>query len=198
MWWSKRHSSETVRRVQSAYPRAFAADVVAVLRIVPVGRLALSSDDLSPVIVDGEVLSRPYRVYFPEPPRHVESGLTTRQRLILATLYTRHHDGHVRERRLRQAILSADKWVVPFVVQLLGEYVIEIAQAIEDLGVLDPDVYGAFVSDNEVFVERICARIVSYWNAYYRRHIPDLTEYVFYRAARDIGVWNGRIPRRRL
>lgn len=35
-------------------------------------------------------------------------------------LYTRHHDGHVRQRHLARIIEVTDSWIVPFVVQLIG------------------------------------------------------------------------------
>lgn len=183
--------------MQAAYPAALAADVLSVLRIVPVGTYELTADDLAPVTVAGETLSIPYRVYFPEPASRISSRLTPRQRLILATLFTRHSDGFIRERRLRQAITSTEAWVAPFVVRLLGEYVIEIADAIEEFGVPDRKIYAAFVEQNPEYCERLSARIVSYWNVYYRGGVPDFSDYAFYRAARAIGAWTGRIPRRR-
>lgn len=49
-----------------------------------------------------------------------------------AVLYTRHHDGFVRQRHVQQAIGSPHAWLVPIVVKLVGEYVIEIILAIRD------------------------------------------------------------------
>ena len=42
----------------------------------------------------------------------------------------RHSDGHVREECLLQIVAVDRPWLAPFVVQLLGEYVIEIVEVI--------------------------------------------------------------------
>lgn len=41
-------------------------------------------------------------------------------------MFTRHHDGYVRQEWAREVVPVAEPWVVPFMVQLLGEYVVEI------------------------------------------------------------------------
>jgi hypothetical protein len=62
---------------------------------------------------------------------------------------------------------------VPYVVQLLGEYVVEIASLI--LGRLTaqssfgrPE-YRDFVAANEAFMQLTEQRAISYWSAYYRQ-----------------------------
>ena len=52
--------------------------------------------------------------------------LTARQRLILGCIFTRHHNGYVRQQWMRAVVPHAEPWVVPFVLALLGEYVVEI------------------------------------------------------------------------
>lgn len=51
------------------------------------------------LIVDGEPVEIPYRIYNPEPPRRV-GGLSQTGELIAAAIYTRHHDGRIRQRHL--------------------------------------------------------------------------------------------------
>ncbi|WP_156374161.1 hypothetical protein [Cellulomonas sp. Leaf334] len=60
---------------------------------------------------------------------------------MAAAVHTRSHDGWVRQRALRR-LLSAPvvaPWMTPFVVQLVGEYVVQIvddiAEALPDVGV---------------------------------------------------------------
>jgi hypothetical protein len=99
--------------------------------------------------------------------------------VILHCLYSRHGDGMVRQRHLEQIIPSGEPWVVPFVVQLVGEYVLEILQAIRN-GV--PDLatpgsaprllYGEFVARNPSFFARTERRVVSYWSCYHRHQYP--------------------------
>ncbi|ROU05853.1 hypothetical protein D9T17_16895 [Lysobacter enzymogenes] len=91
------------------------------------------------------------------------------ERLLIQALATRHWDGHVRERHLRSILPFQRDWLAAFVVQLLGEYVVEIAQAIlASIDELDSALYGAFVKENPGFMATTERRVVSYWNCYYR------------------------------
>ena len=82
----------------------------------------------------------------------MDVAVTTRT--ALACLYTRHNDGHVRERHLRAVIRSSADWVPPFIVQLLGEYVIEIHRVIEsNVDCLGQESYLRFVAKNPVFMK---------------------------------------------
>ena len=200
MWWSRpRHSAETLARLEAAFPRALAADVRSVARILPESpySVEVSHDDFATLIVCGETVRIPYRVYFPEPGVAATEKLTLRQRRILAALLMRSNDGYVRERRLREIARSADDWIVPFVVQLLSEYVIEIATVFDELGVPNQAAYVTFVGDNPEYWSRVRARMISYWAYYYRRRFPSFTDYPFYCAAVAIGVWSGHTPRTR-
>ncbi|MGW7050030.1 hypothetical protein ACWGDT_46840 [Streptomyces avermitilis] len=57
-------------------------------------------------------------------------SLTVVQQAILHCLYSRHCDGLVRRRHREQIAGSDEPWVVPFVVQSAGEYVLEIMGSI--------------------------------------------------------------------
>ncbi|MFI8943276.1 hypothetical protein [Streptomyces syringium] len=81
----------------------------------------------------------------------------------------------VRQRHLEKVVGSTDPWVVPFVVQLVGEYVLEILVVIcdelRDLttpGTRGHLAYGQFIVDNPAFFARTQRRVVSYWSCYYR------------------------------
>jgi hypothetical protein len=166
----------------AAFPAELADDVRSVSAVLPVAGLA----PVDPFTVDvrGETLTIPARIYHPEPDPAAEHALTPAQRLILHCLYTRHHDGWVRQRRLEQVVASDAAWVVPFVVQLAGEYVLEIVRAIT-LGLPGLDVphsatrrlYGEFVVRNPAFFARTEQRVVSYWDCYYRRRYPEFGSY---------------------
>ena len=77
------------------------------------------------VRVGDESVVIPQRIYNPEPLANVTDAWHGLERELVGCLYTRHHDGHVRERHLRSVIQLGYPWVVPFVVQLIGEYVVE-------------------------------------------------------------------------
>ena len=83
-----------------------------------------------PIVVGDSTVDIPYRLNLDEPMAGVAERLDDNARLVLSSLYTRDADGRVRERWLTPLLGSPEQWVVPFVIQLLGEYVIEIAERI--------------------------------------------------------------------
>ena len=95
----------------------------------------------------------------------------SRSRSLLHCLYTRHHNGFVRQRHLGFLLASNEVWTAPFVVQLVGEYVLPIVVQIErELGALHEAHFSAFLMENEAFLRLTSARVRSYWNAYFRSH----------------------------
>jgi hypothetical protein len=173
--------SVTATRVRSAFPSSARADVEAVLSLVDLGQHEPTDHDIGPVLVRGEVLHIPMRIYFPEPRAEANVDLTSRARTILECLYTRHHDGHVREKYLRAVISSPLEWVPPFVVQLLGEYVMAIHLLIrQNIGCLSQESYSRFVAENAAFIELTKQRVVSYWDCYFRKSGSQLGEHAAY------------------
>jgi hypothetical protein len=127
----------------------------------------------------GEQIEIPYRIYVDPPNQLIQEKLAGTERTILACIMTRHHDGHVREKYLRQIVKSKEKWVIPFIIQLTGEYVIEILNVIyENLETLDKVTVKEFIVENADFFKRTKDRIRSYWNCYYWRPFTDFNDYV--------------------
>jgi hypothetical protein len=168
-----RDPSNVAHALTAAFPMRLASDVRSVLAVMPEVRLA----PMMPfeVRVQGETVAIPSRIYNEEPGAASERPLTATQQVILHCLYSRHSDGWVRQRHLEQIVASGQPWVVPFVVQLAGEYVLEIIEAIgrglPELAVPDSDqrrVYGEFIARNPAFFARTERRVVNYWSCYYR------------------------------
>ena len=114
--------------MQAGFPRDLHADVAAVSAIVP--RASHEPAGSFAVTIAGQPITIPYRIYYEEPAAERQLAPTARQRLLLGCWYTRHHGGFVRQRHLEHIIGSPQPWVVPYVVQLAGEYVIEILEII--------------------------------------------------------------------
>lgn len=125
------------------------------------------------VQVEGEELIIPRRIGNPE---MGETKFAALEGLVAACLYTRHHDGYVRQRNLERIVSSSLDFVVPYVVALIGEYVVEIQEVIvEHLDLATPGSpdcrrYGAFVRANPSYFEKTAQRVRSYWNCYYRHY----------------------------
>ncbi|MCB9106567.1 MAG: hypothetical protein H6633_20325 [Anaerolineales bacterium] len=137
------------------------------------------------VIVQDEVLEIPDRIYYPEENVHNLSPFNPLHKEILNCFYTRHHNGFVRERCLREIVTSEYVWVVPYVVKLIGEYVIEILQVIKDnLVRMNLAMYGEFLTKNQKFYQLTKQRVASYWNCYYRWQHPNKERYVGFQILR--------------
>ena len=120
------------------------------------------------VKIGEETVWIPYRIYH-DPAQIDSADLSRNQRNLLACLLTRHHSGFTRAENLTKILDSNQNWVPPFIVQLLGEYVIEIQCAIRDnLDLLDAQTYREFLVRNPAFYRKTKERVQSYWNCYYR------------------------------
>jgi hypothetical protein len=156
-------------RVRGAFPKQLSDDVAAVLEKLSEPEIALTARDIGPVTVGGERLRIPSRVHFGVPPASDLDSLTGAQREVFACLFTRHHDGRVREQACAQAILSTTDWAPAFVIQLIGEYVIEIIELIErHAGSFAAPSYRHFVLENPAFMMLTRSRATSYWDCYFR------------------------------
>jgi len=168
--------------LRDAFPQNLADEVHAVLAVMSETRTPYASP--FSVDVSGETVTIPYRMNQDEPPSDAVRSLTARQRRILHCLYSRHGDGLVRQRHLEQVVRSDEPWVVPFVMQLVGEYVLEIVEAIQH-GLSDLPfehsvqrlLYGDFIARNPAFFATIERRVVSYWSCYYRWRFPVFGTY---------------------
>lgn len=129
--------------------------------------------------VGGEEVAFAHRIYNPGLRPGAIGALSPTQQLIAHCAYSRHHDGHARQAACEQILRSSEAWVPPYVVRLVGEYVVEIVEMIHaQLGDLDDDdapltvAYGAFAAANPEFVDLTRQRAVSYWSCYYRGRYP--------------------------
>jgi hypothetical protein len=120
------------------------------------------------LLVDGENVSIPRRVYH-DVSLVQEKKLDNLQRELILCILTRHCDGFQRQHYLSRVINSNHIWIPPFVIQLLGEYVVEIIRVIdENLMNLDASLYSRFLQSNPSFLALTEQRVNSYWDCYYR------------------------------
>jgi hypothetical protein len=164
-----------MNEITQVFPKYLQDDVLSLLSKTNLKGIWENTETLS-IIIQNENIHIPYRVYFDEPN---ENNLTIDESLLLNCLLTRHHNGFVRQKALERIILSDDLLVVPFVVQLLGEYVVEILEIIEKN--LREKLVGStalFILENEDYFKLTRCRVISYWNCYYRSKFPLPYDYV--------------------
>jgi hypothetical protein len=98
--------------------------------------------------------------------------------LMMQCLSTRSTDGYERQASLRQILTASEPWIIPFVVLLAGEYVVEIAEDIfNSLSTLDRNAYTNFVRENRPVMRLLRSKASSYWNCYYRDVYTDRRTY---------------------
>ena len=149
----------------AAFPAMLHDDALVSVSTLPYADL--TSDTFS-VRIGAEVVRIPYRIYH-DPALIRSERLTQIQADILRCLLTRHHNGFAREENLRLILYSKHDWVPPFVVQLVGEYVVEIISLIRDnINRLDTRLYQEFLTNNPTFYQTTKDRVMSYWNCYHR------------------------------
>jgi hypothetical protein len=159
-----------------AFPSSVRDDVLAMVSVLPEN---LHGGRPFKVRVNGETIEIPTRVYHNTASIGMRK-LTGTQRHLLSCILTRHSDGYVRQNNLEQIISCSHPWVPAYVIQLLGEYVVEILQLIDArLKELEPGVYRAFLLANPAFLALTEQRVISYWDCFYRTRKRD--DYVGFR-----------------
>ncbi|BCL90053.1 hypothetical protein ACNRD9_04435 [Ralstonia pseudosolanacearum] len=171
----------------AAFPAALHREVTVVAPLIGIDNPA---PPRLPVVVRGESLNIPYRIRL-DAGVALSSRLSEVQTRVYACALTRHLDGHVRQRHLAQIVTLSEPWIVPFVVQLCGEYVIEILEVIEKhLTSMHPCAYGAFFRENPRFFQQTQDRMVSYWDCYYRWLYKRKADYVGFRLFDRFRDWS--------
>jgi hypothetical protein len=149
----------------TAFPVLLRDDALVSISTLPEARLTSHTFSVN---VGSETVGIPYRIYHDPALIHTER-LTQIQMELLSCLLTRHHSGLIREENLKRILDSRHEWIPPFVVQLVGEYVIEIVDLIRhNMDRLDASLYRAFLAQNPAFYQTTKDRVVSYWNCYHR------------------------------
>jgi hypothetical protein len=183
-------NSEEAKRIRAAFPKELSFEVDSVFNIIPLSSIPPTPADIGPISINGEILHIPDRIYWQQPDQAVIAKLTEIRILILACLYTRSSDGFVRERYVEQIVQHPEEWVIPYIIQLLGEYVIEIIRIIERLlDCLDTEQFSKFKKENPEFIRLTRQRITSYWNAGRREETFGLKEDSGYIIMHRLGLW---------
>ncbi len=163
-----------------AFPVKFREDVMVVLEMINHPD-KLDFSECFEVNFSGEKLNIPERIYYEEHTLSQYNSLSEKQQVILNCLFTRHHNGYVREQHLKPIIDKCNEynWIIPYLMRLTGEYVIEILQVIKaNLDKVEKGIIKDFIEENPIFYNTIESRVISYWNCYYRYKYPNKEDYV--------------------
>lgn len=163
--------------ILNAYPQALKNDVEVVVMFTDASSEAdkwvyyEQNLGLQYMLADGQEIILPYRYSVEDNYEQIAHLLTSRQRKIYHTLYTRNSNGYIREKHLKLLLESdLEEWEYPFIFRLTTEYVASILIIIyEYLCANDNRGLKQFceLNINQLLLGQ--SRMVSYWNEFYRR-----------------------------
>lgn len=99
---------------------------------------------------------------------------------MLYCIYTRNCEGHIRQKYLNILLNpNFDYWVIPFIVKLCDEHVIETLEVIYDkLKEWNNNDVKNFCLENKFIINKSYSRMVSYWNEFYRNREFNFHKYI--------------------
>jgi hypothetical protein len=151
---------------------------------VPEGsRMGVSEQYIKMLLLNGDEVQFPQRIYFEDAPTQALSTFTKEQRCMYHCIYTRHHDGYIREKHVMILLLEypdeLPDWVCPFLLSISGEYVMEILEQLyEQLYLRRNQTIQAICLMNRQQFLYIHDRMISYWNEFYRSRCPRYKQYI--------------------
>ena len=155
-----------------------------------------SEGTLDPITVAGESIEIPSRIY--DTDRVIELPLGSKRARVRACLQTRHSDGFIRQKQLARLLERPREWSLPFLVQLVGEYVVEIHEEIwSGIDAIPSKLTDEFAAANPRFVAKTKQRVISYWGEYHRK-TTALEDLASTKILSHWDWWTARdLPRRR-
>ena len=107
------NDEESRREIVQAFPETLSAAVDVMVRKL---RASVTYKDatIGPVLVRGEMVRIPYRIYTSESSPLQVYGSMELERTLLACVLSRNHDGFVRQGQVERLVGTTAPWVPPF------------------------------------------------------------------------------------
>ncbi len=175
--------------VKAAFPNELNDEVESVFSMFKIGKLG-SHTSYEEIRINNCYIRLPARVYFDELGPNQLAALNEREYKVLCCYFTRHHNGYIREKYLRQLLSHTYlyDWELPFICALIGEYVVEILDVIyENWNFINKSGMNSFIEDNPKYITTIEGRIASYWGEYYMSGYPK-KEYVGFKLKKELRI----------
>lgn len=167
-------------RLLNSFPKKLNGDVNEIIKILPLDNCKIKnnlfSEDNIVINLTDEKIHIPYRIYFNEIKYNVR--ITDIQKAILFCIYSRHHDGFIRQKYIEKIVDSNYYWITPFFIQLFGEYIYEIIPLFDEYYKNNINNCIKFINENKEYWGKIECRVISYWNEYYRHVYPEYKKYI--------------------
>lgn len=131
-------------------------------------------------LLNGQEVTFPYRIYYLDEYDLLSSFMTFEQKMIYHCIFSRSYNGFVREKHIK-AILKEDypEWTIPYILKISDEYVVEILENVyNELKNKDTESIKAFCRLNLQSFLYSHARMISYWNEFYRNKCYHYKNYI--------------------
>ncbi|WP_371365956.1 hypothetical protein SRRS_05190 [Sporomusa rhizae] len=169
---------------QLGFPIELYEDVSKVVEIIPTETynnvfIGVSKDKIE-YLLNGATVEFPYRIYFLDVADETLNKLTFHQQMVLHCIYSRSCDGFVRQRHLRALLLMEyEDWAIPYIVKVCDEYVVEILEMTYTiLKEQNTECFKKFCRENNKLFCKSYARMISYWNEFYRDKYSQFYKYI--------------------
>lgn len=177
---------DELNRLKTSFPKAMESELVHLLLMMKINSKHNAYWGYK-INLEGHILEIPSRIYWELDNLRYPSNIPHNSLLILSCILTRHCDGFVREKYLYNLISSNSYWTIPYLIQLIGEYVVEILDLIwEIFDAINHIHLKNFIKENDLFWFKTKQRIMSYWNCYHRYKNQSKDDYVGFRLIKRI------------
>ena len=113
------------------------------------------------VVIGEENFEIPDRIYYNPPYSLTNSKFTRKEQEICNCIFSRHNDGYIRQKAIQNIIGSDNYWTIPYIVRIIGEYVIEILNDIDsDFELINKSNLTSFVRQNPKFYNQTRSRVI--------------------------------------
>ena len=153
-----------------AFPTELEEEIRAIFKLITF-KTELYNGGTFDAYVNNEILHIPERIYYEDIAVNSEGALSQVQIHILDCFFTRHYNGYIRQRKLNDIFngRTVYSWSIPYIVRLMGEYVVEILDDINNnIEIIDEISLKEFIGNNQKFMLTTEGRIASYWGEFYR------------------------------
>ncbi len=177
--------SKFKKAITRAFPDYLYDDVSTVLNLLSIESeaynpsLCISSNFGQYKLLNDIEVRIPYRIYISDAIQDILL-LSQTQQVIYHCIFSRSHNGYKRQKHI-EAILENEltDWCMPFVLMISGEYVVEILNVLYDkLYQKNNDNLKAFCRRNLQTFLYTHARMISYWDCFYRAEWYNYNQYI--------------------
>jgi hypothetical protein len=130
------------------------------------------------VRLNKEYIKIPYRIYINEVEDETIQDLNEIQKTILYCLYSRHYNGFVRQKYIKKLLYKNDRFIAPYIIQIIGENISEIMEGIDKYIDINVENVTEFLAYNLYFWKDIKGKVQSNWNLFQREKYPVFKEYI--------------------